>query len=98
MQTIVVFQEKGSGASKIAGIGRYGSGRIRVVSVDIGADLPPIIDESAPYLPETVQGDLVLDYLRHPDLSADLAIRCAVLGIPVVAPGKRWPEAITPPT
>lgn len=94
----MVFQENGSGASKIAGIDRYGNGRFRMVSIDIRAELPPLIDESAPYLPRTIQGDLALDYLRHPDLSADLAIRCADLGIPVVAPGKTWPGAITPPT
>jgi hypothetical protein len=41
------------------------------------------------YLPQTVEADLVLDFLRHPDLSLALAHLCLDQGIPVVASGKK---------
>ena len=62
--------------------------------------LPVVLDDTSPYLPETVRADLVLDYLRHPDLSWDLATMCQGLGVPVVASGKKTrPAGVwTPPT
>lgn len=97
-QRIRVFQENGCGRSKIAGIRQYGADIIRLETVNITETLPPVIDDSSALLPDALDADLVLDFLRHPDLSADLAARCAVAGIPVVAPGRKWPEAVTPPT
>jgi hypothetical protein len=100
MQRITVFQEKNSGQSKIAGIRRFGGDRFSLEVVTIDEPLPPVIDDAGQYLPETLDTDLVLDFLKHPDLSSDLAILCRRLGIPVIASGKKITagEALTPPT
>lgn len=98
VQRVLVFQERGSASSKIEGIRRHGSDGIRLETVDIDMPLPELIDDSDAYLPDALNADLVLDHLRHPDLSHDLAVCCSQMGIPVVAPGRKWPTAITPPT
>jgi hypothetical protein len=66
----------------------------------IDEPLPAIIDDTAEYLPEGIQADLVLDFLRHPDLSHDLAVLCGKQGIALVASGKKWriKGTSTPPT
>ena len=71
---------------------------LTVVSVD--EDLPPLIDDGLEYLPDPTGFDLVLDFLKHPDLSYDLADHCSRAGVPVVASGKkhRFDGAHTPPT
>ena len=46
---------------------------------------------SSAYLPSELNADLVLDFLRHPDLGEDLARLCAARGIPVVASGRKTP-------
>lgn len=99
-QRIVVFQQRGSGEAKIRGIREHGRG-LRVARViDIDVDLPPVVDDAGPYLPDSLEADLVLDFLRHPDLRHELALRCARWSIPVVASGKRMPVEglISPPT
>lgn len=99
-QRILVLQQQGSGEAKIRGIMVHGRGRfdLRIVSID--ASLPPILDDTAGYLPDLRHADLVLDFLRHPDLSHDLMEACMACGIPVVASGRRRAqEGIhTPPT
>lgn len=97
---IAVFQQNGSGLKKIAGIDRFGAGEITLEIVSIDTPLPPVIEDGRSYLPQTISADLVLDYLRHPDLSADLATLCQSLGIPIVASGKkhRHPNVFIPPT
>lgn len=97
-QQIAVFQQNGSGEAKIAGIGRYGGHGIQLTRFAIDQALPPVLDDTTALLPEHIEADLVLDYLRHPDLSEDLAALCARRSIPVVAPGRRIRYAITPPT
>jgi hypothetical protein len=98
-QQITVFQQNGSGQAKIKAIEEHGKGlfSIRIISID--TPLPEVIDDSGPYLPEDIAPGLVLDFLTHPDLSYDLALRCRDLGIPVVASGKkhRLPGTFTPP-
>lgn len=89
IQKIVVFQQNGSATSKIAGIKRFGGGRFTLEIINIEKNLPNIIEESSQYLPDKIDADLVLDYLKHPDLSTDLAILCQRFGIPVVASGKK---------
>lgn len=89
MQKIIVFQEKNSGMSKIAGIKRFGEDRFLIETVDIEGQLPYIIEDSTDYFPEQFNADLVLDYMKHPDLSCDLALLCQKKGIPVVATGKK---------
>lgn len=100
MQKITVFQQNGSGKSKIAGIKRFGKGKFHIEVVDIDEQLPGVIDDSSEYLPDHIDADLVLDYLKHPDLACDLAILCQKQGIPVVASGKKITEGdvFTPST
>lgn len=100
MQTILVFQQKGSGTSKIEGINRFGDKKFIVKIWDVDQDLPPFIDDSSVYLPQTLEADLVLDFLKHKDLSEDLSLLCEKFKIPMIASGKkiRSGKAICPPT
>jgi len=99
-EKILVFQQNGSGERKIQGIRRYGKERFIIETVSIDVALPPILDYTQYYLPSDIQADLVLDFLKHPDLSHDLAIACRARNIPIVASGKklRVKGAFTPPT
>ena len=99
-EKILVFQQNGSGESKIQGIRKYGKDRFIIETVSIDETLPPILDDTRDYLPSNIQADLILDFLKHPDLSHDLAIACRVRNIPIVASGKklRVKGALTPPT
>lgn len=98
-QKILVFQQGNRAESKIAGIKEFGQDRFLLDVVTIEAVLPPVIDDTEGYLPETITADLVLDYLTHPDLSYDLARLCEAQKIPIVASGKktrnRW--VLAPP-
>lgn len=71
---------------------------MEIVSID--APLPVVIDDAAPWLPPDIRADLVLDFLRHPDLSHALAEKCRQANIPVVASGRkgRLEGVRTPPT
>ena len=97
---IIVFQQNRSGESKIAGIRKFGEGRFDLHMVSIDIPLPPVIDDAREFLPADIDADLVLDFLKHPDLSYDLARLCRKKGIPVVASGKKMKlEGVaTPPT
>ena len=99
-QKILVFQQNGSGEKKIEGIRRYGDNRFLLEVISIDDSLPTIIDDTTSYIPRNFQADLVLDYLKHPDLSYDLAVVCRDKDIPVVASGKklRVKGVLTPPT
>lgn len=97
-QRIIVFQQNGSGEAKIAGIRRHGGTRFQIATRAIDSPLPALIDDAAPFLPARIEADLILDFLKHPDLSTDLARMAHQQGIPVVASGKKIPLAITPPT
>ncbi len=97
-QIILVCQQNGSGEAKIAGIRRYGGRLFHIKTHDIDTPLPGVIDDTAPYLPARLEADLILDFLKHPDLSTDLAHMAHRQGIPVVASGKKIPLALTPPT
>ena len=99
-QEILVFQQNGSGESKIQGIIRYGENLFSIKTISVDENLPPVIDNATKYLPDDIRADIVLDYLKHPDLSYDLAVMCRDRNIPVVISGKkvRVKDAITPPT
>ena len=99
-QKILVFQQNGSGESKIQGILQYGDGLFELNIISINDSLPVFVDDTIQYLPEDFQADMVLDFLIHPDLSHDLAGICRDKEIPVVASGKklRIKGAITPTT
>ncbi len=100
MQKIIIFQQNGSARAKIEGIKEFGQGRFSIETVDIDDSLPPVLDDSSPYLPKTLDADLVMDFLKHRDLSEDLSILCDKLNIPVIASGKKLTRgrAVCPPT
>ncbi|MFH2091179.1 MAG: DUF166 family (seleno)protein DfsP [Pseudomonadota bacterium] len=89
MQKIIVFQQNGSGQIKIDGMNKFGENRFNIQTFDIDGPLPELIDDTSHYLPKTIEADLVLDYLKHRDLSDDLSILCEKSGIPMVASGKK---------
>ncbi len=100
LQRIIVFQERGSGEKKIAGIEEYAPGRFELEVVSIDDPLPAMIDEPETYFPSELKADLVLGFLRHPDLAAELLKRCREAEIPFVASAKKYPAAFqlaTPP-
>lgn len=99
-QIIAIFQQNGSGESKIAGLRQYAADLFDLQTFAIDEPLPPLLEDGRRLLPTDLSADLVLDYLRHQDLSCDLVEICAEKGIPIISSGKklsnRW--AITPPT
>ena len=99
IQNILVFQQNGSGLKKIEGLRQYGNNCFSLEIVSIDAHLPTVIDDTKAYIPKNIEADLVLDYLKHPDLSYDLAVVCRDKKIPVVASGKKFrvKGAFTPP-
>ena len=100
VQRIMVFQERGSGEKKIAGIELYAPGCFELEVVSLDEPLPALIDNPENYLPAELKADLVLGFLRHPDLSAELLRRCREAKIPFVASAKKYPASplmATPP-
>jgi len=89
MQKIVVFQQNGSGLSKIEGIHKFGDKQFSIHTFDIDEPLPMVLDDTSPFLPEKIDADIVLDFLKHRDLSDDLSLLCKKLDIPAVASGKK---------
>ncbi len=100
MQKILIFQQNGSGQSKVEGINKFGDKQFKVDTIDIDGPLPEFIDDTSEYIPDIIDADLVLDYLKHRDLSDDLSVLCEKLQIPVIASGKKiiTGKAICPPT
>ena len=96
MFKIVVFEEQGSGEKKIQGITEHGAGLEISKRYTIDESLPEIVDDPERYIPEDFSADLVLDFLKHPDLSAHLSRVCRKKNIPVIASGKKLTGAMTP--
>ena len=99
-QKMLVLQQDGSGERKIQGVRKYAKDHFTIEIISIDGSLPPILDDTREYLPQDFEADLVLDFLKHPDLSHDLAVACSKRKIPVVASGKklRLDGIFTPPT
>ena len=99
-QRILIFQQNGSGEQKIAGVEKYGEDQFELEVFSIDEVLPPVIDDTSEYIPSEISCDLVLDFLKHQDLSHDLAVLCTEKKIPIISSGKKttgkW--AKTPPT
>lgn len=99
-QRVTVFQQDGSGERKIAGVRQHAGDIISLEVISIDGILPPIIDDSSGYLPPSLDTDLVLDFLKHKDLSLDLAALCDYQQIPIISSGSKidnkW--VLTPPT
>lgn len=96
---ILVFQQGGKGDSKVKGIEKYGRAPYLITKITIEEGLPPVIDDTSEYFPESLDADIVLDYLKHPDLSHDLAALCKKADIPMIASGKKTvvEGTLTPP-
>ena len=58
--------------------------------------LPEVVDDPETFIPEDFNADLVLDFLKHPDLSEYLSQVCKEKKIPVIASGKKHADALTP--
>lgn len=99
-QTILAFQQSGSALSKVDGIRRFGGDGINLTVISIDEALPAILDDASGYFPNDLSAALVLDYLKHPDLSDELARLCSSRRIPLVASGKKtqYPGVFSPPT
>ncbi len=95
-QQLVIFQERGSGEKKLAGLRRYGRDLEIAAVYDITENLPSFIENPDQYLPDDFRGDLVISFLKHPDLLDRLAQLCRRKNIPLIASGKKAEKAITP--
>ena len=93
---IVVFEHRGSGQKKIEGIRRYGRGIAITAIFDITEPLPEFIDEPEHYIDTDFDADLVLCFIKHPDLGHYLADVCQEKGIPMIASGCKIENAVTP--
>jgi hypothetical protein len=87
--TISIFQQTGIGEKKIQGLQTYGSNITIAEIVTLPVALPDFIEDPEDYFSKTIKGDIVLSFLKHPDLSDYLVSLCNVLAIPVVASGPR---------
>lgn len=95
-QQLVVFQEKGSGEKKLAGLRRFGRDITISAVYDVEGALPALIDNPEEFIPADFTGDLVLSFLKHPDLIDYLAQICESKALPLIASGKKAEKAITP--
>jgi len=94
--TIVVFEYRGSGQKKIEGIRRYGKNINIAATFTIDGPLPDFIDEPEKFISTDFTADLVLCFLKHPDLCHYLASVCQQKKIPMIASGTKTEHAITP--
>ncbi len=99
-QKILVFQQNHSGEAKVRGIGQYGGQGFDLELIPVTGALPEFVEDPEKHLPKKIRADLVLDYLKHPDLSLELAHICRRNNVPVVASGKKWRlhGVMSPPT
>jgi len=86
---ILVFQERGSGEHKIEGVRSYGEGVTITEVVSIDAFLPDFIEDPEEIIKDDFSADLVLNFLKHPDLVEHLIALCEQKGIPIVSAGKK---------
>lgn len=85
---IIVFQQSGSAERKTAGIKEYGKDICIKKIFSIDESLPEVLDNPEKYITEKFSGDLVLNFLKHPDLSSYLVDLCEKKSIPIVTTGK----------
>lgn len=86
---IVVFQERGSGEHKIEGVQNYGD-EITIQKIySIDEFLPDFIEDPEDFITDDFSADLVLNFLKHPDLVHHLIALCERKGIAVVSAGKK---------
>lgn len=93
---IVVFEYRSSGQKKISGIRRYGHDIEIIATFNITEPLPGFIDDPERFISSDFDADLVLCFIKHPDLGHYLADICVAKGIPMIASGCKISNAITP--
>lgn len=94
--TLIIFQQAGSGDKKIAGLSTYGHDLKIGQSFDLPTNLPDFIEDPQEYFPDALSGDLILNFLKHPDLADYLVDLAARLRIPVITSGPRRIGEISP--
>ncbi len=87
--SISIFQQTGIGEKKIQGLGIYGKDITIAEITTLPIALPDFIEDPEEYFSATIKGNLVLSFLKHPDLADYLVSLCNKLHIPVVASGPR---------
>lgn len=87
--SISIFQQTGIGEKKIQGLQTYGHGISIAEIITLPVGLPDFIEDPEDYFTTTIRGDIVLSFLKHPDLADYLVSLCVKLNIPVVASGPR---------
>jgi hypothetical protein len=86
---IIVFQEHNSGELKVEGVQRYGEGLKIVKIVSINQHLPDFVEDPEAFIANDFSADLVLNFLKHPDLVEYLIRICEKKGIAIVSAGKK---------
>lgn len=89
MQRITVYQQDDNARSKIDFIGRHGRDLELVACHNAAGPLPELIDEPGRLLADPGAVDLVLSYLKHPDLQQELARLCVARGLVLIASGQK---------
>jgi len=92
---IIVFQERGSGEHKIEGIVSHGNGIVIRKNISIDLFLPDFIEDPEDFITDDFNADLVLNFLKHPDLVEYLIRLCQKKDIPIVSAGKKG-DGFTP--
>jgi len=102
MQTILVIQRDGLGDDKVSAVYEIRPD-LTLQKISLTGPFDELIDEPAALFPADLdeqigRADLVIDHLYHPDLSDHLVQRCAALGVPLIAAGRKIQGADTPAT
>lgn len=96
MDQLIIFQQAGSGTAKIAGLRQYGRDITIKEVYDLPVNLPDFIENPEDFITDSFKGDLVLSFLKHPDLIDHLIRLCTDKDIPIIAAGIQRPGAISP--
>ncbi len=88
VMNVIVFQESGSAEKKISGIQRFGRNIVIKEVFSVDTDLPEFVENPEDYIYSDFETDLVLNFLKHPDLSDYLVAICEKKGVPIVTTGK----------
>ena len=86
---IIVFQQQNSGELKVEGVQRYGSGVVITKTISVDRYLPDFIEDPEDFITDDFTADLVLNFLKHPDLVDYLMRLCKKKGIELVSAGKK---------
>ena len=93
---ISVIQEGESGAAKISGLREYGHDIEIVEVITLPPHLPPLVDDPERYVPDRFVGEMVLSFVKHPDLLDHIATVCERQRLPLVASGRKCRYGHTP--